>query len=248
VYGILIKVLNMSENKKLSNDEDNSDIFIVVPCFNEEDTVGHIVEELARRKYKVALVDDGSTDNSNEIVRKSKLKYPNNIFILRHVINRGLGNALKTGLTFSFYKNAKYAVTFDADGQHDIEDIKNIIIPLKNGKTQVVIGARVFKDMPITKRFANNIMNFITHFFYRIKVKDSQSGLRAFNSKVIPKINIISSGYGVSSEFIKEIHRNHLIFEEVTIKTIYTPETQNKGTNIFEGIKILFKMIFNELK
>jgi glycosyltransferase involved in cell wall biosynthesis len=235
----------MTRNKKPTNNEYNSDVFVVVPCFNEEDSVGFIVEELSSRNYKVVLVDDGSTDNSYEIVKKSKLKYPNNIFILHHVINRGLGNALKTGLTFSFNKNAEYVVTFDADGQHDIEDVKSVITPLKNGKAQVVIGSRVFKNMPMTKRFANNVMNFITHLFYRVKVKDSQSGLRAFKSATIPKLRIMSSGYAVSSEFIREIHKNHLIFEEVSIKTIYTHETQNKGTNVFTGIKILFKMIFH---
>lgn len=228
--------------------EDTDGVFITIPAFNEEKTVGSIVEELAGRGYKVALVDDGSVDRTYEIIKKSKLKYPNNIFLLKHPINRGLGAALKTGMAFSLLKGAKYVVTFDADGQHAFEDIKHVCIPLKADKAQVVIGARPFEDMPTTKRFANNIMNLVTYLFYRTKVKDSQSGLRAFKADIIPKLNILSHGYGVSSEFIKEIHKNHLKLEEVTIKTIYTDETQNKGTNIFTGMKILFKMIINVLK
>jgi len=238
------KNINSSENSV----EDTDGIFITVPAFNEEKTVGSIVEELAKRGYKVALVDDGSIDRTYEIAKKSKLKYPDKIFILRHPINRGLGAALKTGMRFSLLKGADCVVTFDADGQHAFDDIKNVCIPLKLRNAQVVIGARPFEDMPITKRFANNMMNLLTYLFYRTKVKDSQSGLRAFKSEVIPKLNILSRGYGVSSEFIKEIHKNHLNLEEVTIQTIYTDETQNKGTNIFVGIKILFKMIMNVLK
>jgi glycosyltransferase involved in cell wall biosynthesis len=228
--------------------EDTDGVFIAVPAFNEEKTVGSIVEELARRGYKVALVDDGSSDRTYEMVRKSKLKYPDGIFILRHPINRGLGAALKTGMTFSLLKGAEYVVTFDADGQHAFDDIKKVCTPLKIDEAQVVIGARPFENMPSTKRFANNMMNLVTYLFYRTKVKDSQSGLRAFKADIIPKINILSRGYGVSSEFIKEIHRNGFKLEEVTIKTIYTDETQNKGTNIFVGMKILFKMILDVLK
>ncbi|MDR2545294.1 MAG: glycosyltransferase family 2 protein [Methanobrevibacter sp.] len=228
--------------------EDTVGVFIVVPAFNEEKTVGSIVEELAKRGYKIVIVDDGSVDRTYEIVKGSKSKYPDNVFILHHPVNRGLGAALKTGMIFSLLKGADYVVTFDADGQHAFEDVKNVCLPLKLGNAQVVIGARPFEDMPTTKRFANNMMNFMTFFFYKIKVKDSQSGLRAFKSEVIPKLNILSRGYGVSSEFIKEIHKNHLELEEVTIKTIYTDETQNKGTNIFVGMKILFKMIIDVLK
>ena len=99
--------------------------------------------------------------------------------------------------------------------------------------------------MPNSKNFANTVMNIMTYLFYRTKVKDSQSGLRAFKAEVIPKLNLLSRGYGVSSEFIREIRRNHLKLVEVTITTIYTPETQAKGTNAMVGLKILFKMIMD---
>ena len=97
--------------------------------------------------------------------------------------------------------------------------------------------------MPTTKRFANNVMNILTHIFYGIKVKDSQSGFRAFSSEAAKKIDVVSAGYGVSSEFIKEIKNNQISFDEVPITTIYTDETQHKGTNAIVGIKIMFKMI-----
>ena len=152
---------------------------------------------------------------------------------------------MKTGMVVALNKNAKYIVTFDADGQHEIDDIPKVCKPLQDGEADVVIGARPFEDMPISKSFANLIMNALTFIFYGRNVKDSQSGIRAFTEEAADKINIVSRGYGVSSEFIKEISDKDLRLSEVTITTIYTPETQNKGTDAIVGFRILTKMVLD---
>ncbi len=227
------------------NSENTEGIFLVVPAYNEKDTVSQIIEGIAENGYSVILVNDGSADNTLELATQSKRKYPNQIFVVSHVINRGLGAALKTGMTVALNKGAKYIVTFDADGQHEISDIPGVCKPLQEGKADVVIGSRPFEDMPISKSFANIVMNALTLIFYGRKVKDSQSGLRAFTAEAADKINIVSSGYGVSSEFIKEISDKNLRLDEVTITTIYTPETQHKGTDAIVGLKILIKMVID---
>ena len=239
-----------STNNKVETEDlkDTEGIFIIIPALNEEKTVGKILEKISKLNYKIILVDDGSKDNTYKVAKKTRDMYPDNIFIYQHIINRGLGAALKTGMMGALEHNAKFLVTFDADGQHDIGDIAKVCQPLINGEAEFVIGARPFEDMPMTKNFANTMMNLLTLIFYKTKVKDSQSGLRAFKREVIPDLNIISQGYGVSSEFIREIRKNRLKLEEVTITTIYTPETQAKGTNLFVGLKILFKMIFDIIK
>ena len=227
------------------NSEITKDVYLVVPAFNEEKTVSQIIEGIAEKGYNVILVNDGSKDKTLELAIESKRKYPNQIFVVSHVINRGLGAALKTGMVLALEKGAKYIVTFDADGQHEIEDIPKVCKPLVDGEADVVIGARPFEDMPLSKSFANYIMNALTLIFYGRKVKDSQSGLRAFTAHAADVINIVSRGYGVSSEFIKEISDKNLILEEVTITTIYTPETQNKGTDAIVGLRILTKMVID---
>lgn len=227
------------------NSEFTKDVYLVVPAFNEEKTVSQIIEGIAEKGYNVILVNDGSRDNTLDLAIASKRKYPNQIFVVSHVINRGLGAALKTGMVVALNKGAKYIVTFDADGQHEIEDIPKVCKPLQDGEADVVIGARPFEDMPISKSFANIIMNALTLIFYGRKVKDSQSGLRAFTAHAADVISIVSRGYGVSSEFIKEISDKKLRLAEVTITTIYTPETQNKGTDAIVGLKILTKMVID---
>lgn len=225
-----------------------NDTYIVVPAFNEEKTVSEVIEDIASHDYNVILVDDGSKDNTYKNSKKSQIKFPQRIFIVRHIINRGLGAALKTGMETALVHNAKYIVTFDADGQHAFDDIDKVVKPLIRDDVDVVIGSRPFEDMPFSKNFANTVMNILTRIFYKANVKDSQSGLRAFKANSVSKINIISRGYGVSSEIIREIVKNNFKLEEITITTIYTPETQAKGTNAFVGLKILIKMIIDLFK
>lgn len=227
------------------NSELTQDVYLIVPAFNEEKTVSQIIEGIAEKGYNVILVNDGSKDKTLDLAIESKRKYPDQIYVVSHVINRGLGAALKTGMVVALNKNAKYIVTFDADGQHEIGDIPKVCRPLQDDQADVVIGARPFEDMPISKSFANLIMNALTFIFYGRKVKDSQSGLRAFTAHAADVINIVSRGYGVSSEFIKEISDKNLRLSEVTITTIYTPETQNKGTDAIVGLRILAKMVLD---
>lgn len=221
------------------------DTFLVVPAYNEEKHVEKVLIDIANLGYNIILVNDGSRDNTLNIARNVQNKYPSQIHIVSHVINRGLGAALKTGMTVALKHNAKYIITFDADGQHNFEDIAKVIKPLMERKADAVIGSRIFDDMPTSKHFANDVMNLLTHIFYGIKVKDSQSGLRAFSATAARQIDVVSAGYGVSSEFIKEIKDNHIVYDEVPITTIYTEETQHKGTNAIIGIKIMIKMIFD---
>lgn len=225
--------------------DSRNDIYIVVPAYNEEKTVSQIIEGIAEEGYNVILVNDGSKDNTLNLVKESKRKYPDKIFIISHMINRGLGAALKTGMTVALNKGAKYILTFDADGQHEIQDIAKVVKPLQDGKADACIGARPLKDMPLSKSFANGVMNFLTLVFYGCNVQDSQSGLRGFTADTASQIDVVSSGYGVSSEFIKEISDKKFRLSEVTITTIYTPETQSKGTDAIVGLKILFKMVLD---
>jgi hypothetical protein len=76
-----------------------------------------------------------------------------------------------------------------------------------------------------------------------VDVSDSQTGFRAITDEALEKININARGYLISSEFIREVNDNNIPFEEVPIKTIYTPETQAKGTNVTEAFKIFIQMI-----
>lgn len=221
--------------------------FVVVPAYNEEKTIEKVLNDLLNMGFEFVVVDDGSVDGTNNIVKKLIMEKKHG-YICRHLLNRGLGAAIKTGIEAALEENADVIVTFDADGQHDPNDIYSVINPIINQEADVCIGTRDFNDMPRSKKYGNSVMNLITLIFYGIKVGDSQSGLRAFNRKAANEIIINARDYGVSSEIIGEIKRHDLKLKEVPMKTIYTDYTMKKGTNLFEGLKILSKLIFKLFK
>jgi glycosyltransferase involved in cell wall biosynthesis len=222
-------------------------IFVVVPAYNEEKTIAKVIEDLMKMGLEIVVVDDGSNDDTYNIV-ESIIKEKKHGLLCRHLLNRGLGAALRTGIEAALMEDPDVIVTFDADGQHDPQDILNVSRPIVNGEADIVIGERNFKEMPSSKKFGNEVMNFITMIFYGIKVRDSQSGLRAFNKKAAETIIINARDYGVSSEIIGEVKRHELKLKEVPIKTIYTDYSMTKGTNTSEGLKILARLIMNILK
>jgi len=223
--------------------EDKRNTFVILPAYNEATRIQPVIEEIARKGYNMVIVNDGSSDNTLDVIKESKRKYPDNIHIFSLIINRGVGVATQTGFDAVFQFNPKYVVSMDSDGQHSPDDLDNVIRPLVSGKAQAVIGVRPLKDMPFSRNFANSVMNLLTRIFYGVNVSDSQTGFRAITAEALRKININARGYLISSEFIREVNDNDIPFAEVPIETIYTPETQAKGTNVKEAFKILIQMI-----
>ena len=223
--------------------EDKQSTYVILPAYNEATRIQPVLEAIAERGYNMVVINDGSSDNTLDVIKESKAKYPDQIHIYSLMINRGVGVATQTGFEAVLNFNPKYIVSMDSDGQHSADDLDNVVEPLVNGRAQAVIGVRPLKDMPFTRNFANSVMNLLTRIFYGVNVSDSQTGFRAITNEALRKIDINARGYLISSEFIREVNDNNIPFAEVPIQTIYTPETQAKGTNVTEAIKILLQMI-----
>ncbi len=223
--------------------EDKQSTYVILPAYNEATRIRPVLEAIAERGYNMVVVNDGSSDNTLEVIKDVKRQYPDNVHIFSLMINRGVGVATQTGFDAVFKFNPKYVVSMDSDGQHSADDLDNVITPLVKGEAEAVIGVRPLKDMPFTRNFANAVMNLLTRIFYKVNVSDSQTGFRAITADALRKIDINARGYLISSEFIREVNDNNIPFAEVPIQTIYTPETQAKGTNVKEAFKILIQMI-----
>ena len=223
--------------------EDKDATYVVLPAYNEATRIQPVIEAIAEKGYNMVIVNDGSSDNTLDVSMESKKKYPNQVHVFSLIINRGVGIATQTGFDAVLKFNPKYIVSMDSDGQHSADDLDEVIKPLVTGDAQAVIGVRPLEDMPRSRNYANAIMNLLTRIFYRVDVSDSQTGFRAITREALDKISINATGYLISSEFIREINDNNIPFAEVPIETIYTPETQAKGTNVSVAIKILLQMI-----
>ena len=228
---------------------DKNDIYVVVPAYNEEEMIGNTLKKLKDEGYKnIIVVDDGSRDNTYNIAKEE------GVIVCKHIINRGLGGALGTGIKCALEYNPKVIITFDADGQHDPRDIEKVAKPILNENYDVIIGSRLMdekevKNMPKIKRIGNWGLNFLTYLMGGHFITDSQSGLRAFSNKSAKIIieQLKSNKYEVSSEFVVLIKRNNLKFMELPIKTIYTDYSMARGTNVITGFKILVKLIIHKL-
>lgn len=227
--------------------EDKNSTFVVLPAYNEATRIQPVIEAIAEKGYNMVIVNDGSTDNTLEVILESKKKYPNRIHVYSLIINRGVGIATQTGFEAVLKFNPKYIVSMDSDGQHSADDLDAVIEPLVSGRAEAVIGVRPLEDMPKSRNIANSIMNLLTRIFYDVDVSDSQTGFRALTIDALNRISINARGYLISSEFIREINDNEIPFEEVTIQTIYTPETQAKGTDYKVAIKILLQMMKHKI-
>lgn len=217
---------------------DNS-LWIIIPAYNEGERVGPVLKEAKKYTKNVVLVDDGSSDDTSEVGKKEK------VTVLKHVINLGKGGALKTGCDYAVKNGAKKIIVMDSDGQHNPKKIPNFVKALE-GK-DIVFGYRTFnKNMPFIYKHGNNFINLVIHALYGMKLKDTQSGYRAFTSNTYKKIRWKANDYSMESEMIANAGKNHLKYEEIPIETIYLD--RYKGTTVFDGMKIVFNMIMWRLR
>ena len=217
-------------------------VVAIIPAFNEEKTIGDVIESTKSFVDKIIVVNDGSDDRTQQIA-KSKGAY-----VVTHVINRGLGAAIGTGFEVALRERAAIAVTLDADGQHDPNEIQKFIDAIEQG-ADVVIGSRMLtrKGMPWHRQVANLLGNFVTFFLFGAWVSDSQSGFRAFSNYALEKIQIQTNRMEVSSEIIAESKHKNLKLVEVPIKAIYTDYSLSKGQGFFVGIKTLIKLVVRRI-
>jgi glycosyltransferase involved in cell wall biosynthesis len=219
---------------------------ILIPAFNEEIILGQVIKTLPKElpgisKIDCVVVNDGSSDNTEQIAKNE------NAIVITHIFNRGLGGALGTG--FEYIKNHDYdlLITFDADGQHNPEDIALVIKPIVEGKADVCVGSRFLKyegHMPWYRRIGLTGMNIITYMLFWTWTTDSQSGMRAFSRNAIEQIQIKTNKMEVSSEFFYEISKKNLKYTEAPIHAIYTDYSLSKGQKNINAFNILGKLIF----
>lgn len=221
---------------------------IIVPAHNESSTIGDVLErlqtiDLPNVEKEIIVVNDGSSDQT-EAIACSK-----GAIVIQHIINRGLGGALGTGIEAALRRGADIVVTCDADGQHSPDDIRQVVEPIRRGQADVVIGSRMLETggMPWTRRIANRLANLVTLVLFGIRTTDSQSGLRAFSRSAAKQIRIRTNTYEVSSEICGEIGRHRLKFIEVPIQAIYTDYSLSKGQGFTVGLKTLFRLILTKL-
>lgn len=201
-------------------------IVAIIPAYNEEKTISWVVEETNKYVDKVIVVDDGSEDDTNLLARKA------GAIVITHENNRGLGASLRTGFKKALDMNADIIITLDADGQHSPHDIPKFIEKIKSNY-DFVLGERDLRRYPMIKKIGNVILNVITNFIAGTKLKDTESGFRAFKASALKKLVLKANRYQIATEIIFEVGNKGLKYANVKVLSpIYV-----KGVGVIDGLK-----------
>lgn len=210
----------------------------VVPAFNEGKTIGSVVRSLFNHVDKVVVVDDCSADNTFTEAKEAGAE------VLHHKINRGQGAALQTGHDYALSLGADYTVDFDADGQHQVEDIipaKDFLI--KSG-AEILFGSRFLgksSKLPLSKKYLllplGRLVNWL---FGSINLRDAQNGFRIYNKTALQKIIIKQDGMAHATEILTQVRGNGLRYVEFPVQVVY----HEYGQGIGSGLKIIRDLFY----
>ena len=214
-------------------------ITIGIPAFNEEKNIAKIITKLKKVSDSIIVCDDGSSDMTAEIAKDL------GVMVLKHERNKGYGAAINTIFQKAKEIDGEVLVTFDADGQHQIEDIKNIITPIQDDVADLVIGSRFLKkenNVPNYRKIGINVITKVTNASINQKLTDSQSGFRAYNKKVLQEISPSDIGMGISTEILIKASSKNLRITEVPIEILYNGDTSTHNP-ISHGTSVLISTI-----
>jgi len=212
-------------------------VYILIPVFNEEKKIESVISELSSSFKNIVTVNDGSTDFTQNILESL------NVVILRHSINLGAGAAISTGFKYiQGLKNAEAVVTFDADGQHSVEDAKAFAKEILLCNEEVIFGSRFINsksNIPTIKRFVLSTVVFFTNILSKVNLTDAHNGLKAIKKTTLKKIDINIDQYGYESQIIHQVSKKNITYKEMPTNTIYTEYSKNKGQKLNNGLIIL---------
>lgn len=199
----------------------NQDVFIsiILPMYNEENTIKNVLENLPNHKLiEIIIIDDHSTDNSKKEIEKVRLY--RDIKIISHETNKGYGAAIMTGI-----RNAKgqILVTMDSDGQHSPDDILTMVKPILKGEADYTIGSRYlgtyFYQLPVSTRLGELFVEKLIQIFFSKKIVNNQNGFRAFSRKVLSIFDDVKfDGYAFCTEQILRASLDGYKIKECPIK------------------------------
>ena len=215
-------------------------IIIGIPAFNEEKNIAGIITKLADITDTIIVCNDGSSDLTSDIAEKM------GAFVINHEKNLGYGAAIRSIFLKAKELDGDILVTFDADGQHRIEDIEQVTKPIIDQEADLVIGSRFLdeseKEVPRYRKVGIKVITKITNASIKKQLTDSQSGFRAYSKKVLVELNPSELGMGISTEILIKASSKNFRITEVPIKILYTGDTSTHNP-VSHGSSVILSTI-----
>lgn len=219
-------------------------VYVVVPAYNEAAAVHQVVRSLRTEFANVIVIDDGSSDETAlEAARAGAV-------VLRHVLNRGQGAALQTGIDFALRRGAEVVVTFDADGQHRPEDVHRLVGALDDERADVAIGSRFLalrSNVPPLRRVLLRLAAAFMRLSSGVALTDAHNGLRAMRRGAAERIRLTIDGMAHASELVDQIRRHGLKVTEVPVVIHYSEYSMRKGQSSLAAFRIAFDYLMKRL-
>jgi len=236
--------IDKSEKKEIKGKE----VFLI-PSYNEGEVIWKTIKTILDAWYKnILIVNDGSQDNTKDIL----WGFWDKIRVLHHLKNRGQWSALETGFEYiRRYGEVDYIITFDADGQHNLDDLEKFYTILdKDSDVQIVFGSRFSwknsSNIPISRKFILKLAILFTFILSRIKLSDTHNGYRVFRKKLLNDLHITIDWMGHASEIIDIIASKKISFREVPVNIHYTKYSLQKWQRSSNAIGIALRFIWNK--
>jgi glycosyltransferase involved in cell wall biosynthesis len=221
-----------------------SDAWVVIAAYNEGRAIGRVLAELTALPYRVVVVDDGSNDATAGIAAHAGAE------VLRHPINLGQGAALQTGIDYALLRGASHLVTFDADGQHRVEDIAALLAALATHDADFALGSRfrgAAVDLPPLRRLMLRAATLFTRATTGLDVTDAHNGLRAMTRRGAARIRLRQNRMAHASEILHQIAASGLRYVEVPVTIQYSRYSLAKGQRASEFLVILLDLFARRL-
>lgn len=218
------------------------EITLGIPAYNEERNIGSIIAKLSKIVNKIIVCNDGSSDLTEPIAKKM------GAIVISHQKNLGYGAAIRSIFLKAEELNADVLVTFDADGQHRVEDIQTVLEPILKNEADIVIGSRFLnhenKNVPKYRKQGIKTITSIANTSLDIKLTDSQSGFRAYTKRVLKEIVPSEYGMGVSTEILIKANKRGFRIKEVPITILYEGDSSTHNPVSHGASVILSTMKF----
>jgi glycosyltransferase involved in cell wall biosynthesis len=221
-------------------------VSVIIPVYNEERTVAEIVARVQAvdLQTEIIIVDDGSTDGTSAQLKTIDSTF-DNVRILEHKKNYGKGAALRTGLAAA---SGEVMIIQDADLEYDPRDYETLLVPILDGRADVVYGSR-FLGGPQRVLFfwhyvGNKLITLLCDALSNLNLTDMETGYKVFKKEVLADMTLRSNRFGFEPEFTMKIAKKGFRIYEVPIS--YSGRTYEEGKKIswLDGISAIFTILW----
>jgi glycosyltransferase involved in cell wall biosynthesis len=220
----------------------NEDVWLVVPLFNEAAVIGDVVRHARLTFPNVVCVDDGSSDGGAEQAEAA------GAVVVRHPVNLGQGAALQTGFEFALsVPTMRWVVTFDADGQHQVDDVEVMLEMARRDDLDVVFGSRFLDDRTkpsLAKKMVLRAAVGYTNLTTGTRLTDAHNGLRVLSRDVVSRLDITQNRMAHASELVAQIGDLDVRYAESPVHILYTDYSKSKGQSLWNSVNILVELMF----